>query len=166
MKSLLLWSLLLLAATGLLAPLHAATCNISANGINFGTYDPTSGAAGTSNGSLSFTCTNIVLGDTVTVTASTGSSGSYTNRTLVKGGEQLNYNIYLDNAYTSVFGNGTGGSYYLYACYGIGSGSPCGITGGAPSGTTFTGTMYGRLPGGQDVSAGMYADTITLTVTF
>ncbi|MEO8999381.1 MAG: spore coat U domain-containing protein [Rhodanobacter sp.] len=166
MKSLLLWSLLLFAASGLLAPLHAATCTISATGISFGSYDPTSGTAVTANGSLSFTCNNTLLGDTVTVTASTGSSGSYTNRTLVLGAQKLNYNIYVDSGYTSVFGNGTGGSYYLYACYGLGSGSPCPVTGGYPSGTTFTGAMYGLLPAGQDVSAGTYSDTITLTLTF
>jgi spore coat protein U-like protein len=30
---------------------------------------------------------------------------------------------------------------------------------------TFTGTVYGRIPAGQNFSAGAYTDTITVTVT-
>ena len=166
MKPFVLKCALLLCVVALFSPLHAATCSVSASSINFGSYDPTSSAAVTANGSISFTCTNTGNGDTVTVMLSTGSSGSYANRTLVLGGQSLDYNIYADSGYTAILGNGTGGSYYLYACYGRGSGSPCSTSGGYPSGTTFTGAMYGQLPGGQDVSAGTYSDTLTVTLTF
>lgn len=166
MKAFVLRFALLWVALVLFSPSHAATCTLSATSINFGSYDPTSSAALTANGNISFTCTNTGNGDTVTVMLSTGSSGSYTDRTLVMGAQSLKYNIYADSGYTTILGNGTGGSYYLYACYGRGSGSPCSTSGGYPSGTTFTGAMYGQLPGGQDVSAGAYSDTLTVTLTF
>lgn len=166
MKTPVLRCTLLLGIGVLFSPVHAATCTLSATSINFGSYDPTSSAAVTANGSISFTCTNTGKGDTVSVTLSTGSSGTYSNRTLVRAGQSLGYNVYADSGYTAILGNGTGGSYYLYACYGRGSGSPCGNSGGYPSGTTFTGAMYGQLPGGQDVGAGTYADTLTVTLTF
>ncbi len=166
MKSFLLGCFLLFGIGGLLSAARAASCTVNATSINFGSYDPTSSAAVTANGNISFTCTNTGNGDTVTVVLSTGRSGSYANRTLVLGGQSLIYNIYADSGYTAILGNGTGGSYYLYACYGKGSGSPCPNSGGYPSGTTFSGPMYGQLPGGQDVSAGTYTDTLTVTLPF
>jgi spore coat protein U-like protein len=168
MKSFLLWCALLFSLGSLFSPLQATTCTVNSNGgINFtNAYDPTSSAVIETTGSISFTCNNTGLGDTVTLTLSTGSSGVYTNRTLVLGSQHLNYNLYVDTGYTEVFGNGTGGTYSLYGCYGLGSGAPCGITGGSPSGTTFTGPVYGKLPGGQNVGAGTYSDTLTATVTF
>lgn len=166
MKNFVPWCMLLLGAGVLFSPVRAATCTLNATNINFGSYDPTSSAAVTANGNISFRCTGTDPGDTVTVMLSTGTSGTYTNRTLVLGTQTLNYNIYADSGYTAILGNGTGGSYYLYACYGIGSGSPCRASGGYPSGTTFVGAMYGQLPGGQDVGAGTYTDTLTVTLTF
>jgi spore coat protein U-like protein len=166
MKFLVLWCALLFCVDGLSSPLRAATCTLNATGINFGNYDPTSGATVTANGSLTFQCTNTGLGDTVILTVSTGSSGTYTNRTMKLGSQNLNYNIYADSGYTSVLGDGTGVSYELYGCYGNGSGSPCPTSGGAPDGTIFSGSMYGQMLGGQDVSAGSYIDTLTVTLTF
>jgi spore coat protein U-like protein len=166
MKSFLLGCFLLFGIGGLLSAAHAASCSVNATGINFGSYDPTSNIAVTANSSISFRCTGTGAGVTVSVMLSTGTSGTYTNRTLALGTQTLNYNIYADSGYTAILGNGTGGSYYLYACYGKGSGSPCPNSGGSPSGTTFSGPMYGQLPGGQDVGAGTYTDTLTVTLTF
>lgn len=166
MKSFVPCCMLLLGAGVLFSPVRAATCTLNATGINFGNYDPTSNAAVTANGSISFRCTGTGTGDTVSVMLSTGNSGTYTNRTLALGTQTLDYNIYADSGYTAILGNGTGGSYYLYACYGKGSGSPCGNSGGYPSGTTFSGAMYGQMPGGQDVGAGTYTDNLTVILTF
>ena len=82
--------------------------------------------------------------------------------------QSLNYNIYVNAADTEIFGGGTGGgvggTYYYYLCY-AGGGVIC-SGGGGQSGTQYVAPMYGLLPAGQDVSAGIYSDTIIATLTY
>jgi spore coat protein U-like protein len=162
------WLALLAAISASAAHAGAPACTMSTNGLAFGNYDPTSGVAVSANGSLSFTCTYTGTGFTATLTVSPGNSGSYTNRTLTLGAQSLNYNIYVNAADTEIFGggtgNGVGGTYYYYLCY-PGGGVTCN-GGGGQSGTQYVAPMYGLLPGGQDVSAGLYSDTIIATLTF
>jgi spore coat protein U-like protein len=67
------------------------------------------------------------------------------------GAERLLYNLYLDAARTIVWGDGTGGSQT----------GPMVTTRGA--GGTTTAYVFGRIPAGQDVAAGVYGDTIRVT---
>ena len=73
-------------------------------------------------------------------------------RTLTKTGASLNYNLYTDSTYTSIWGDGTTGT----TVSGVGSNGSTGITK----------TIYGSIPEGQDVPAGAYTDSITITITF
>ena len=123
----------------------------------------TSAAAVTANGNISFTCTYNGAGFTATITISPGSSGVYANRTLKFGSQALNYNIYVNAADTQIFGDGTGGTYDYTLCYPGGNVS-CSVSGN--SGTQYVEPMYGLLPGGQDVSAGSYTDSIIATITY
>jgi spore coat protein U domain-containing protein, fimbrial subunit CupE1/2/3/6 len=161
-----LLSLVALAWPGLAHAKH--TCTLSTLGLAFGNYDPTSAIAVTTNGSISFTCTYNGKGFTATLTLSTGSSGSYTPRTLVSGTQTLKYNIYLNAADTEIFGDGTGSglgaTYYYDLCYPGGNVSCPG--GGGQSGTQYVVPMYGLLPAAQDVPAGVYSDTIIATLTY
>jgi len=146
----------------LAAPLaHAAvSCTVSATGPAFGIYNPLSGTPTYANGTVTATCT-LLSGGTTTVNLvssySTGSSGIYSNRTMVSGASLLNYNIYFDAAYSQIRGNGTGGSQTGSASLTL---TPGNRTGQAQ------GTLYGRIPAGQDVPAGSYLDTIVVTVTY
>jgi spore coat protein U-like protein len=160
------WPLLLAAIWSTAAHAGAPSCTMSTNGLAFGNYDPTSATAVTANGSISFTCTYTGTGFTAYLTISPGNSGSYANRTLNHGGQSLNYNIYVNAADTEIFGGGTGGTgtYYYYLCY-AGGGVFCSGGSGA-SGTQYVAPMYGLLPAGQDVSAGIYSDTIIATLTY
>lgn len=162
------WALLLAAICSPAAHAGAPACTMSTNGLAFGNYDPTSATAVTANGSISFTCTYTGTGFTAYLTISPGNSGSYTNRTLNFGAQVLNYNIYVNAADTEIFGGGTGsgvaGTYYYYLCY-AGGGVVC-SGGGGQSGTQYVAPMYGLLPAGQDVSAGVYSDTIIATLTY
>jgi len=136
------------------------SCTMSSAGLAFGKYDPTSSVAVTASGSISFTCTYTGTGFTAYLTISPGSSGNYLDRTLTFGSQSLNYNIYVNAADTEVFGGGTGngssGTWYYYLCY----------PGAGQSGTQYVAPMYGLLPAGQDVSAGLYSDTIVVTLTY
>lgn len=85
------------------------------------------------------------------VSLSRGSSPTYTPRTMTSGANTLTYNIYNQAAFTTIWGDGTGGT--ATRPYGGGGNSAAGIG-------------YGRIPAGQYVAAGAYLDTITVTVTY
>jgi spore coat protein U-like protein len=153
-------SALILAAAPVWCGAVTVNCTTTATGIAFGIYNPLNTVGTASTGTVSVTCSASGSGSTtITVTAalSTGSSGSYTTRTLRAGSNVLDYNIYLSPAYAQVFGNGTGGSYSI-------SEGP--ITINAGEGGTGSGTMYGYVPPLQNAVPGTYSDVITVTVTY
>jgi spore coat protein U domain-containing protein, fimbrial subunit CupE1/2/3/6 len=119
-------------------------------GVAFGSYDVFSATPLDSVGSISITC---LLAPSPTVSLSPGRSGSFLQRTMVSGANVLNYNLYQDAQRRTIWGDGTGGS----STYG-------------PLNLGFYGTanlsIYGRIPPGQDVAIGAYADTVTVTVNF
>lgn len=147
-----------LLITGLLAIVlaapapRAAECNFSAADINFGVYDLLTSQPTVTSGTLTVTC-NPAKPRLVAVTLSTGQSGSYAAREMSAGtGDRLFYNIYTDPSFTTIFGDGNGGSRKLLNT--LDKGSPWVIP------------YYGRIPAGQDVAAGLYGDRLVLTVDF
>jgi spore coat protein U-like protein len=85
------------------------------------------------------------------ITLSRGGSGTYTPR---KMSGTANYNLYGDAALTTIWGDGSGGTY----------------TFGAVNGTfgtqSYSGTIYGMVPATQDLAPGAYSDTITATLSY
>lgn len=131
-----------------------AACTISTTGVAFGTYNVFNAGVVSSTGSVSYTCGLLeALFGNITIALSTGQSGTYASRQMRKGTEPLLYNLYLNAAATSIWGNGTGGT-QTYART------------RPPFNTAVVVTVYGRLPAGQDVSAGTYTDTISATINF
>jgi spore coat protein U-like protein len=162
------WRYLLVPATLLGAmvfapqPAHAAcnpgsacSCTVTTTGVNFGTYDPLSQVDDSSAGTIRVRCTLAVpLSGSFTVDLSTGTSGTYSQRTLKKGSSSLTYNLFADSALSQVWGNGTGGSIRVSQSF-----SNLFVV-------DRTINAYGRIPAGQNVPAGAYADTIVVTVTY
>lgn len=148
-------TILLLSLLLPLAPAtEAAKCNFTASSINFGTYSLTQPSPNTTTGTISITC-NPNPPQIVTVSLSTGSSGTYTQREMTPSlgwPDRLLYNIFTDPSGTAVFGNGTGGSQVLSNS--VSKTQPWNIT------------YYGRIPPGQDIPADLYLDMLTLTVDF
>jgi spore coat protein U-like protein len=140
---------------GLVSRAWAITsCTIStAGGVNFGTYNVLNATPLDSTGSLSFNCSNVNSGDTITIDLDKGSAASFTPRTLVGGGTALAYNLYLDAPRTTIWGDGSGGT----AHYGP-------VT--PADGTNVTVPVYGQIPSNQNVTAGSYGDTIGVTINF
>jgi spore coat protein U-like protein len=68
-------------------------------------------------------------------------------------GELLNYNLYTNSARTTIWGDGSAGTSRLTNI--IWSG-----------GSSFTRTIYGRIPAGQDVGVGNYGDILVITISF
>jgi spore coat protein U-like protein len=131
------------------------SCTVTATAVSFGSYNPIASTTNDATGTVQVTCTMVIaLAGSYTIDISSGSSGNVAQRTLKQGANSLNYNLYTDPARSIVWGDGTGGSSHV---------SP-----------TFTAllfvqqsvTVYGRIPAGQNVAAGVYGDTITVTVTY
>jgi spore coat protein U-like protein len=91
-----------------------------------------------------------------TIALSAGGSGSSALRSLFSGPERLNYNLFLNSAFTNIWGDGTAGSR-------VGTANP-----NIPAGQSRTAnrTIYGRIPALQSPAAGAFGDMIVVTVTY
>jgi spore coat protein U-like protein len=154
-------SLIAAALFGIAAPAVAAvTCSLSAPAMAFGPYDVFAGTQITSSSTITVTCT--LTGNTNTTVSgslamSTGSSGTYIQRTMKSGGNSLGYNLYTSPALTTVWGDGTGATVVI-------SGSIA-LTTAAPV-QSVTVDVFGAVPALQDAKVGIYTDNVTMTVTY
>jgi spore coat protein U-like protein len=132
------------------------TCIISATNVSFGTYNPISGLALNSTGTVSVTCSALVLGLAIAyqMQLSTGGSGSF-SRYMASGINHLNYNLYTDSARTQIWGDGTASTVTVSDNYLL-----------TISPTTRNYTAFGLVPASQNLPTGSYSDTITATVIF
>ncbi len=126
----------------------AQECNITATPVAFGAYDPYQTASSRASGRIEITCANAMP-----YTIRLGSGQNTSNDTLrrmrrVEGVGMLTYNLYRDAAATEIWGDGTRATFSQ--------------PGTADRRVTHL-TIYGRLPARQNVSAGVYADTVTIT---
>ena len=134
----------------------SANCAIATAAVAFGAYDPAvvnASANRDATGTVNVTCTT---GASTTVTlgegdnADTGSTAAVPARRLTDNGTNfIGYQLYSENTRTTVWGN-TGGTGLAHT----GTGTLVGLT------------VYGRIPGGQNVPTGNYSDTVVATVTF
>lgn len=119
----------------------AALCNISSvTNLDFGTYDPTSGANDDDgSGDVTFSCTKGTAYD-VYITGA---------RTMTDGTDTLNFEMYTDAGRTTTWASASPGS-----------------TGTAADNTGITQNVYGRIASGQDVQVGTYNGSVTMTVEY
>ncbi len=127
-----------------------ALCTASTIGVNFGAYDVFQATNNNSTGSITITCTS-TTNVTVNLSISTY-SGVFNPRQMKKAGgpDLMNYNLFVDPARLNIWGNGTAGTFNVNQR----------VRRNFPA--TFT--AYGSIPAGQDLSAGLYSDTLTVTV--
>ena len=123
-----------------------AVCRITsaATTIDFGNYDPTDASPNdAAAGSFGFRCTK---GTVYKIYITPGA------RTMISGSEGLNFELYSDAGRTSVF-PGTNAT---------------GISGSSTSnGVEIMTNIYGRIPAGQDVTAGnTFTQTLTATIDY
>lgn len=133
-------------AIGCAATSAEAACTVSTTSVAFGVYSPTSPTALAGYGSVRLDCHP---SDSPVIAIGAGNSGSFALRRMSNGVSNLNYNLYTSAAMSLVWGDGTGGS----------------VTVSAPKKVS-TSIVYGRIPAGQNVSAGAYSDTLIVTVSF
>lgn len=143
-----------------LAAEAATVCRGGAASMNFGAYLGDSATPQDSIGSFRLQCTREGGPANISITMGIGpsaSSGSITARQMQKSGgtDMLSYNIYRDATRLAVWGQTAGVDTMT-------------ITQNLPNKatTTVSFTLYGRINGLQNVSAGSYGDTLTVTIDY
>jgi len=128
-----------------------ANCTVSTSKLDFGTVNPLSGSNVNGTGGISVTCTN-GTGWTASANIGSGSGASFSARRLTSSTGTLNYNLYTDNTYATVWGDGTGST---------------GTMTGTGTGSAQSRTVYGRIGSGQTTARpGSYADTVSVTISY
>jgi spore coat protein U-like protein len=155
-------ALLALAACGAAACSIAGTCGVSATTLAFGQYQPLNFADKlatsdrTTDATVSVVCTAIATGGSYTIALGPSAQGnSIVPRYLTHGagGPGMAFNVYLDGAYTTVWGDGFTGSL---------------ISGSIPVGdSSQSHVVFGKVPAGQSsLRAGSYSGSLTLTIRY
>jgi len=136
-----------------------AACKInSASAIAFGNYDPAVANATASKdaqGTVQIVCTKsavAVVSMDQGINPGTGSTCSAPSRQMNSGTSKLAYGIYQDLAHGTPWGCTSGTNTLQFTAT------------GAATPNNFT--TFGSVPGGQDLPAGSYSDTVTVSVTF
>jgi spore coat protein U-like protein len=153
-------TVLLLCLSSLAWPTHKAqafNCDVTATSLNFGSYDVFSNVPLDSTASINVSCNippqNPQAPLAVTISLSPGNSGSFAPRSMQStGADILDYNLYTNASMSTIWGDG-GGSSTVQSAF---------VTSAMP----WNATLFGRIPARQNVSAGSYSDTITVTIDF
>jgi spore coat protein U-like protein len=133
------------------------SCIVSTVPVAFGAYDPSATLATDTSGSVSVTCT---VGTAYSIALDAGENpatpgNAATRRMLANGSSHLGYVLYLDAAHATIWGDGNNGT----------SVNPIAAS-HTGDGTAQSHTVYGRIPAGQYVEAGAYADMVIATITY
>ena len=130
----------------------AQGCTVSVVPVNFGSYETLSSAPNYSTGEVSVLCTSD-LPFLIMTNPGSHSGGSFQPRKMYStgSGDTLNYNLYRNSTHNEIWGDGTGSTY---------------TNAGIGTNIIQQFTVYGRLPGMQNVQGGSYADQVTVILPF
>lgn len=127
-----------------------ASCEVTAEDLDFGDYDPVSATPLDASTTLEVFCTNGTDYD-IGLDAGEGAGATIAARRMTRaGGATLQYALYQDQTRTALWGP----TEDVDAVAGTGTGEPQEFT------------IYGRAPINQTAPAGAYDDTITVTVSY
>ena len=125
-----------------------ANCLVATQNIDFGPKGVLD-ANVDATGQVTVTCTPSTA---YTVSLNGGTTGGTpTNRKMSKGAERVTYGLYKDNARTQPWGD---------------AGTPGSTVAGTGTGAAQPLTVYGRVPPQTTPSAGVYTDTVVVTITY
>jgi spore coat protein U-like protein len=150
-----LWGVAVLAiAIPWLLPSRASaqSCSITAvSGVAFGSYDVFASAPVDATGSVTVQC---LAGVSVQIQLNPGLHGTFAARAMQRGGnENLTYNLYTTAAHSTIWGDGTQGTGIVTITLTI-------------LNLSRTVQVFGQVGAQQNVSAGSYSDTVTVTIVF
>lgn len=129
-----------------------AACNVSTTSVNFGSYDVFSASPLDATGSITVTC-NQRTRVTIAIGPSPNSGGFDPRMMkLTTGSDLFEYNLYVDSNRTQIWGDGSGNTYT----------NSRRVRRNRP----WVNIVYSRIPPLQDVSAGIYNETLTVAITW
>lgn len=127
-----------------------SACTVSTTSVNFGNYNPLSAVATDATGTITVTCNpkediDVAIGISPT-------SGGFAPRQIKHATlpDLLDYNVFTNNGRAQIWGDGTSGTNVMTR-NNVGAGG-------------YTFTAYGRIPALQNVSGGVYAESLVVTV--
>ncbi len=123
----------------------AGACIVNATPVAFGDIDPLSDEPTESVGSIAVECPE----STAYTLSITPGKGTYNQRLMTFGERTLAYNLYIDQEYLFIFGDGTGDTRV--------------VTG---EGVVTEHGVYGRVPSQPKAYPGTYTDDIVVTVSY
>jgi spore coat protein U-like protein len=126
-----------------------ASCNVAAEDLALGNYDPVAAAPLAGATTIDVVCTN-GTDYSIALDEGLGSGASIATRKMTSGASTLNYSLYQDASHTDLWGETDG----LDTVDDTGTGAI----------QTFD--VYGLIPAAQTAAAGAYSDTINVTVTY
>jgi spore coat protein U-like protein len=132
----------------------ADTCMVSASALMFPAYVAGSGTV-TGSATLTVRCSNGAI-YAVGLGAGSTPGTTFAQRLLASGTHTLQYNLYVSNSYSTVWGDGTGGTAVV-------GGTSTGFA--APDSLT----VYGQLPDSANnklAPPGAYGDTILVVLSY
>jgi spore coat protein U-like protein len=125
---------------------------VSVTPFSFGTYDTFNPAPTDSVASLTLTCTGVTNAPPIQLQLGRGRSATFLPRTMTNLQYSLKYNLFLDAARLTVWGDGSGGTSVVTVAPG--------------EGQPLTVPVFGRIFPMQNVAAGSYGDGVVVTVQF
>jgi spore coat protein U-like protein len=130
------------------------SCRVVGGNLSFGPYDPLSPYGSATSGTLTVICTASPPTDVRILMGPSERSGGFTPRRMKNDetGDSLAYNLYVEPSGTAVWGDGTAGTATMGERVAVGK--------------PWTVTIYGRMPGRQDVAPGLYGDRVGITIEF
>lgn len=131
-------------------------CSVGVGPVAFGMYQRGTPGATAGQGAIGLQCPNLAGATTVTIALGPGLYGSsVTARAMGAGNSRLAYGLYTDPARAISWGDGSGVSATVSDTLAAGVG---------PVNRVYP--VYGRVPAGQSVPPGSYADSLLVTVSF
>ena len=130
-----------------------SVCDVSATGINFGTYESSSPVPLDSTGTLTIDCDESPPPVVTVSLGPSGTSGMFNPRQMSTSyyPDLMNYNVFTDSSMGTIWGDGTSGTAIILTPK---------VTKNKPFGTV----IYARVPAGQNLPIGTYSDTLTVTI--
>lgn len=128
----------------------AQNCSADVTPMIFGGVDAISGAAVDSLADLSIDC-DAQTAYLVRIDGGQNSVGGFSARRMrhFDDASFMEYNLFLDSSRALIWGDGTGGSH---------------VASGVNPGVRQSIAVYGKILGGQNLSAGQYSDSVTVII--
>lgn len=134
----------------------SATCTVATSGAVFGNYMSNNTAPMDTAANIQVACNALVTENVnYSISLGAGNAFNYSSQAMSNGSSHLRYNLYTDSGRTVIWGDNTAGTNL------VGDGYTIGIVL-----VVRNYPVYGRVPINQNVSAGVYSDSVNVAINY